>query len=127
MVRLTASVTPSLLARDLEETIAFYCDLLGSRLTGSHPVSGEPKWIEVCRDDVVLQFYSDPPVGTPTSPVMSGTLYLAPVDVAALAQELDGRIALTWGPEVMEYGRLECAVRDPNGYFIAFSQAADQE
>ena len=125
MDRMNATVTPSLLARDIEETLAFYSDLLGFRLTGRYPIDGAPHWIEVSRDEAVMQFYSDPPGDTPTSPVMSGTVYISPVDVNALAAQLEGKVALAWGPEVMTYGRLECAVRDPNGYYIAFSQAAE--
>jgi hypothetical protein len=29
-----------------------------------------------------------------------------------------------WGPEVMEYGMREFGVRDPNGYFLAFTEPA---
>jgi len=30
----------------------------------------------------------------------------------------------TAGPEAMDYGMLEFAVQDPDGYFIAFTQPA---
>lgn len=71
---------------------------------------------------MVLQFYSEPPVGTPADPGMSGTLYLFPDDVAALAEELRGKMDFAWGPEVMDYGQLEFAVRDPDGYLLAFAE-----
>ncbi len=117
-------VVPSLLVRDLPETLAFYARL-GFHQTGSYPET-EPTWAEVARDGAVLQLYTEPPHGTATEPVMSGTLYLHPSSVADLAEELRGRVDFAWGPEVMDYGMLELAVRDPNGYLIAFTEPADE-
>jgi hypothetical protein len=70
----------------------------------------------------VLQFHTEPPHGTPPTPVCSGTFYIFPENVAALAEELRGKVELAWGPEVMDYGMNEFAVQDPNGYFIAFTE-----
>lgn len=117
-------VTPSLLARDLRETRAFYVDRLGFRQSASEPEKDDPHWIEVTRDGIVLQFYDDPPVGTPTAPVMSGTLYLYPDSVLDLAEEWRETIRFEWGPEVMHYGMREFAIRDPNGYLFAFTEPA---
>jgi hypothetical protein len=47
-----------------------------------------------------------------------------PESVAALAEELRGKVELAWGPEVMDYGMNEFAVQDPSGYFIAFTEPA---
>ena len=55
---------------------------------------------------------------------MSGTLYLYPDNVDALADELRGKVAFAWGPETMDYGMREFAVQDPNGYYIAFTESA---
>jgi hypothetical protein len=56
--------------------------------------------------------------------VCSGTLYFYPRSVLALADELSGRVELAWGPEVMDYGMFEFGVRDPNGYYLAFTEPA---
>ena len=117
-------VIPSLLAPELDETLAFYCGLLAFRQSGRYPDQGQAVWVEVTRGPSVLQFYSEAPEGTPTRPVMSGTLYLPCDDVRALAAELEGRVALEWGPAVMDYGLRELALRDPNGYLIAFTEPA---
>jgi catechol 2,3-dioxygenase-like lactoylglutathione lyase family enzyme len=121
---LTNRVVPSLLARDLPATVVFYQSILGFQLTGHHPSATQPVWVEVARDGVVLQFYAEPPKGTPTVPVLSGTLYFHPVSVMSLAAELSGRVPFEWGPEVMEYGMREFAIRDPNGYLLAFTESA---
>jgi len=117
--RLTGTVIPSLLVRDLEETLSFY-SILGFKLSGRYPSTGDPSWAEVTRDGVVLRFYTDPPKGTPLKPILSGTIYIPCRDVKGLAEELHGRVEFAWGPEVMDYGSLEFGLRDPNGYYIGF-------
>lgn len=121
--RLTSKLVPSLLVRDLGETLAFW-ERLGFRQTGRHPEDGEPTWVEVRRDEIVLWLYTEPPQGTPVEPVFSGTLYLHPDSVERLAAELEDEVPFAWGPEVMPYGMREFAVQDPNGYYIAFTEPA---
>jgi catechol 2,3-dioxygenase-like lactoylglutathione lyase family enzyme len=116
-------LVPALLARDLRETLAFY-QQLGFTITGCQPEEASAIWAEVNRDGVTLQFHTEPPHGTPPTPVCSGTFYVFPESVSALADELRGKIEFAWGPEVMDYGMSEFAVQDPNGYFIAFTEPA---
>lgn len=107
----------SLLSLDLGATRAFY-EHLGFCLSGGAAGSG---WIELTRNGVVFQFYDEPPVGTPTTPALSGTVYLHVVEVDTLASAMREHHTLEWGPETMDYGTREFAIRDPNGYLIAFS------
>ena len=102
-------VVPSLLVQRMEESLAFYVEQLGFRLTGAHPTRENPSWAEVRRSGVTLQLYSDPPEKTPDQPVMSGTIYIYPEDVRALARELQDQVPFAWGPEVMDYGMREFA------------------
>ena len=55
------------------------------------------------------------------APICSGTFYLFPDDVDALAEQLAGKVEFAWGPETMDYGLREFGLRDPDGYFIAFA------
>lgn len=121
MASLGSKIVPSLLARDIAETLRFY-QSLGFRVTGQHPTDTPAAWVEMTRDGVTLQFYSEPPVGTPDQPILSGTLYLSPDGVDALAAEWHDKVAFEWGPETMDYGMREFAIRDPNGYLIAFAE-----
>ncbi|MEM1249381.1 MAG: VOC family protein [Acidobacteriota bacterium] len=120
---LSARVTPSLLVRDLEESLAFYA-LLGFHVTGRHPEGTQATWSEVQRDGAKLWLYTEPPRGTPAEPALSGTLYLHPDSVERLAEELDGKVPFAWGLGVMPYGMREFAVQDPNGYYVAFTEPA---
>lgn len=110
----------SLLSLDLDATHAFY-ERLGFYLSGGAVHSG---WIELSRNAVVMQFYHDPPIGTPAAPSMSGTIYVHVDEVDTLAAALAGSSVFEWGPETMDYGMREFAVRDPNGYLLAFAAPA---
>lgn len=114
-------VIPSLLVRDMAETLAFYRKL-GFEVAGCDGVEASSTWAEVRRGRVAFQLYSEPPMGTPAAPIFSGTLYITTNDLDSLVQEFQGRVEFVWGPEVMDYCMKEFAVQDPNGYFIAFSQ-----
>ncbi len=114
-------LVPALLVRDMQATLAFY-EQLGFRVVGYHPDRKTAVWAEVKRDEVCLQFHTEPVCGTPEQPVCSGTFYIYPENVAELAEELRGKVDLAWGPEVMDYGMREFGIRDPNGYYVAFTE-----
>ena len=117
---LSARVTVSLLVADMKETISFY-ERLGFRVTGRH----DDEWAEVSRDQATLQFFTAPPQGVADEPVLSGTIYFYPTDVSAIAAEWSNVISLEWGPAEMPYGMREFGIKDPNGYFLAFTEPVD--
>jgi catechol 2,3-dioxygenase-like lactoylglutathione lyase family enzyme len=121
-LRLGPQLVPSLLVSDLWATFAFY-ETLGFTRSGAFPEDA-PVWGEVTRDGISIQFYTEPPHGTPSEPLCSGTFYVRTSDVLALAEELEAIVPFAWGPEVMDYGMREFAVRDPDGYFLAFTEPA---
>ena len=116
-------LVPALLVRDMGETLEFY-RRLGFRLTGYHPDESNLTWAEVKRDSVTFQFHTEPPHGTPPTPVCSGTFYLFPASVTELAEEFRGKVDFAWGPEAMDYGMREFGIKDPNGYYLAFTEPA---
>ena len=124
MANIGSRIVPNLLVRDMTATLMFYREKLGFRQSGRYPEEGTPVWAEVARDGIVLQFYSEPPQGTPAEPSFSGTLYFYPEAVADLAQEWQGQVEFAWGPEVMDYGMREFGIRDCNGYYLAFTELA---
>jgi uncharacterized glyoxalase superfamily protein PhnB len=77
--------------------------------------------MELTKDAVVLQFYTDAPDNTPSAPILSGTIYLQVESIDEFVAALLGHVPVEWGPETMEYGRREIGVRDPSGYLLAFS------
>ena len=127
MTKLGPGIVPSLPAPDLEVTTRFY-ERCGFHRSGRHEEDGRPFWLKVSRDDgAALQFFEEPPRRVHPKPCLSGTLYIPASDVDVLAEELSSRVAFAWGPETLSYGVRELAVRDPNGYFIAFAMPARGE
>ncbi|HWJ72208.1 MAG TPA: VOC family protein [Kaistia sp.] len=112
-------VIPSLRARNLAETIAFYGQL-GFQVRAAFPCVAEAQWCALVRDGLRLHFHVMDLEGQSATPGLSGTLYVSVDDVRALAEEWRPLVPFTWGPEVMPYGWREFAIRDPNGYTIGF-------
>ena len=52
-----------------------------------------------------------------------GYLRIEATDMAAWRDAVD----FAWGPEQMPYGQYEFGIEDPNGYFLAFAEAAKHE
>ena len=107
----------------MTETIAWY-ERAGFEVRDRSPDHGEPTWIEVARDDVVLQFLAGE-TPWPGTPVLTGTIYVHPPSVEAVHRQISEEIDAVWGPEVREWGTLELGLRDPNGYFLTFTEPAE--
>ncbi|MFK0088671.1 VOC family protein [Pseudomonas sp. NPDC090755] len=58
----------------------------------------------------------------PTPVSLSGTLYLAISDVDHYFERVKDQADIAWPVQLMPYGSREFAVRDCNGYLLAFTQ-----
>lgn len=108
------ALTPMLQARDLDRTIAWYETVLGFRCNGK-----DTGWCRLERDGVALMFMRNAHVGEPHA---TATQYIDVDDAMALWNAIKDRVTAEWGPEQMPYGRLEFAIRDPDGYLLSFGQ-----
>jgi hypothetical protein len=115
-------VAAILKSNDVAATIAWY-QQVGFELRGIQPEEGAPTWCEVARDGVVLQFLGGE-TPWPEPPTFTGTLYFRPGDLDAFHEEIKGRVDPAWGPEVRDWGEREIGLRDPNGYFLTFTEPA---
>jgi hypothetical protein len=107
-------------ALDLAATIDWY-QRVGFQLRGAFP-DDEPTWAELARDDLVLQFLSgETPWEGP--PSLTGSLYVHPVSVQAVHDEVRERVECPWGVEGRPWGARELTLVDPNGYALTFSEA----
>jgi catechol 2,3-dioxygenase-like lactoylglutathione lyase family enzyme len=121
-VNLGNRVLPALLVSDMRRTLDFYTEVLGFYQTGYYPIESDPVRTEVRRDSVAIIFYSESIHGLGERPAMSGLLYVFPESVEKLAAEYRGKVPCLWGPEETEFGVREFAIRDPNGYVLAFAE-----
>jgi catechol 2,3-dioxygenase-like lactoylglutathione lyase family enzyme len=125
-----AQIRPMLDAADLDETVAFYTDVLG--FTVNARMEG---WVSLVRDDVRLMFNQlhthdhDPDEEHdhehPSEPIMTGSLYFNVDDVDRLAIDLGGKVSLAFGPETQPHGMREIGFPDPNGYFLIFGMPVE--
>jgi hypothetical protein len=113
-------VSAILKSEDVPATIERY-RRIGFRLRGVFPETGEPTWCELSRDGVVLQFLGGE-TPWPGPPAFTGTLYFYPASVEALHEEIREHTPSSWGPEIREWGARELGLRDPNGYFLTFTE-----
>jgi hypothetical protein len=115
-----ARVVPALLSGDLGRTADFYT-ALGFSMERVDGGNGPPTRLGFARDGVYLFFFGEP-IGPVTRPVMSGTIYIFPDSVDALAAEWRNKAAFAWGPELMPYGLYEFGIMDPDGHHLAFAE-----
>lgn len=104
---------------DVKRTMAWYTRA-GFDIRGSHPVE-MPTWCELARDGTVFRFLEG---ATPWEgePNLTGCLYIPTNDVDALYEEIRQKVNCEWGIEEREWGARELVLRDPDGYFITFTQ-----
>ena len=116
-------VNVMLKTEDMPATMAWY-ERARFTIRDRVPREGEPTWLELERDGVVLQFLGGE-TPWPESPALTGTIYFYPASVYELHEQIRGGIEPAWGPEVREWGMAEMGLQDPNGYFLTFTEPAD--
>ncbi|HEY7756083.1 MAG TPA: VOC family protein [Actinomycetota bacterium] len=116
------SLVAMLKTTDVAETIEWY-RRMGFEIRDVFPDPGEPTFCEVARDGVILQFLGGE-TPWPESPAFTGTIYFRPASVEAFYEQIKDHTAPAWGPEVREWGARELGLRDPNGYFLTFTEPA---
>jgi hypothetical protein len=107
--------------RAVAESVGWY-RRVGFEVRGDEP-DGDATFAEVGRDGFVLQLLSgDTPWSGP--PTFTGSFYVHVADVRAVLEVVRERVAVEWGVEERPWGALELTLRDPDGYFVTFTQAA---
>jgi catechol 2,3-dioxygenase-like lactoylglutathione lyase family enzyme len=100
---------------DVDETRRFYRDALGFSLSdtaeGTLTASGLEGTLIFTESDLWNSM-----------PSFSGTIYFTVPNLDGLYSQVAAKTKIAWGPEVMSYGSREFAVRDCNGYYLAFRE-----
>lgn len=110
--------TPMLRSSNLQRSIDWYESVLGFQC-----VSRIENWCRLERDGASIMFMINDHHGTPHA---TGTQYFYVEDAMALWDQIKDRVKAEWGPELMSYGKLEFAIKDPDGYFLSFGQSVRQ-
>jgi uncharacterized glyoxalase superfamily protein PhnB len=121
-------LTPMLSVSDLRRTMAYYCDQLGFRCTGTFG-NPDPVWCHLERDGVRLMFNQPPAADMAQLPRRAKdfqVFYVYPDDVAALHGALRAKGLAVTDLRVTVYGMKEFELRDPDGYWLWFGQSTTE-
>jgi uncharacterized glyoxalase superfamily protein PhnB len=126
------TLTPNLVVADMARSIAFYRDGLGLEMIRTVPDQSpfDFAWMQAGSVSVFLNAIdavrkespalADRPLGG------SFTLYFVVDNVDELFASIRDRATVAMAPKTQPYGMRECAVRDPDGYYLTFAQEMQQ-
>src|SRR5882757_8012824 len=122
------SVSPNLVVENVNKAVDYYTKNLGFALIASVPESGSFNWAMVMREGVTMMFQSLPSIqedmpGLKIDAKGSlGTFYIKIKEVEAYYKSLKGKADIVVDLRTTFYGAKEFAIKDPNGYFLAFAE-----
>ena len=124
-------LTPNLIVSSVEQSLAFYCDVLGFTRTATVPEQSPYVFAMVQSGPVEIFFNAQGPA-TEEYPTLAGkpiggtlTLYMEVSGVAKLYDDLKRRVNVTMPIEKKFYGVTEFAFTDPDGYVITFAERTE--
>jgi uncharacterized glyoxalase superfamily protein PhnB len=110
-------LVPMLWVGDIEQTVAFYRDVLG--FDCSNQMEG---WACLVNHDVELMI-SLPNQHEPFDKLgFTGSFYFQPDDVDDLWERLKDKVPVVYPLENFSYGMREFAIRDNSGYILQFGK-----
>jgi uncharacterized glyoxalase superfamily protein PhnB len=121
-------LTPNLIVSSVEQSLAFYCDVLGFTRTATVPEQS-PYVFAAIQSGPVEIFLNARGPAIEEYPALADmaiggtlTLYMEVADVTKLYGDLKGRVKVTMPLEKKFYGVTEFAFEDPDGYVITFAE-----
>lgn len=122
------SLSPNLIADNVNASVDFYTKHLGFNLIASVPETGEYGWAMVERDGVTMMFQSlkslqeDMPGLKLDKKGSPGTFFIKMKGIEEMYESLKGKveIALEW--RVTFYGMKEFGIKDIDGYYLVFAE-----
>jgi lactoylglutathione lyase len=125
-------LTPNLMVEDVNDTVAFYQDVLGFALLASVPEEGQFNWAMMQHDAVEIMFQSraslteDVPLFKDKAIGGSLTLYIDVEDIKGLYRQVQNRVTILHEMTTTFYGTREFTIQDCNGYVLTFAQAVTE-
>ena len=121
-------LTPNLIVSSVEQSLAFYCDVLGFTQTDTVPETS-PYVFAIVQSGPVQIFFNAPGPAVHEYPALAGrpiggtlTLYMEVSGVEKIYEALKGQVKVTMALEKKFYGVTEFAFEDPDGYVITFGE-----
>lgn len=121
-------LTPNLIVSNVEQSLTFYCDVLGFTKADTVPEQS-PYVFAIVQSGPVAIFLNAPGPAVEEYPAFADkaiggtlTLYMEVSDVETIYENLKARVKVTMPLEKKFYGVTEFAFEDPDGYVITFAQ-----
>ncbi|MGD1848699.1 MAG: VOC family protein [Salibacteraceae bacterium] len=120
-------LTPNLMVNNVNQTAAYYRDILGFEVVSTVPEKGPYDWAMVKRGEVAIMFQT---VSSLTGAVNqlsgravggSGTIYIDVDHVEKLYEELEEKVEIVSDLDTTFYGTNEFTIMDLNGYVLTFA------
>jgi len=121
-------LTPNIIVSNVEQSLAFYRDVLGFQASDMVPEaapyvfaivqSGPVEIFLNAREPAVAEYpaFGDRPIGGTL------TLFIQVIGIAAIYEALRHRVSVVMPLEKKWYGVTEFAFTDPDGYIITFAE-----
>ena len=123
-------LTPNLMVEDVQQTLAFYHDVLGFKVLMTLPDRPPFNFAIVQRDEVELMFQSRSSLSE-NVPALTGhpigasqTFYIEVEGLAKLYEDLRDRVEIVVDLHTTFYGTQEFYFKDVNGYILSFTEPA---
>lgn len=117
------SLRPILWTQHMEETIAFYTELLNFTLAEKNDDWG---WASLYQGEVGLMLAIPNAHTVFEKPAFTGSFYFEIEEVDALWEQLKNKVRVVYEPETFEWEMREFGIYDNNGYLLQFGQRVFQ-
>lgn len=121
------SISPNLVADNVNASVDFYTKNLGFTLIASVPETGEFGWAMVQRDNVSIMFQSLKSINEDVPELNikkggSGTFFIKMKGVDEMYKSVKGKVEIPMDMRTTFYGTKEFIVQDPDGYYMMFAE-----
>jgi lactoylglutathione lyase len=121
-------LTPNLIVSSVEQSLAFYCGVLGFTKAGTVP-DDSPYVFAIVQSGPVEIFFNARGPAVAEYPALANrpiggtlTLYMEVSGVVKIYDALKGHVKVTMPLEKKFYGVTEFAFEDPDGYVITYAE-----
>jgi lactoylglutathione lyase len=122
------SLTPNLMVPDVNQAIDFYREHLGFEQSASVPETGRFDWASIKAGDVEIMLQAEASLAADI-PELAGspiggslTFFIQMEGIQALYERVKDRVTIVQEMHTTFYGTREFAMRDLNGYVLAFAE-----
>ncbi|RAR69961.1 VOC family protein [Flavobacterium aciduliphilum] len=112
-------IVPMIWTNELQETVSFYCDVLGFSCGNYNDEWG---WAAINKDDCEMMIAKPNMHISFDKPLFTGSFYIKVDDVETLWNTVKDKVNIVYDLEDFDWGMREFAIYDNNSYMIQFGQ-----